>query len=34
MVAGINIAVFKDTKNQAAALKFVKFMTSQADRSS
>jgi multiple sugar transport system substrate-binding protein len=31
MVAGINIAVFKDSKNQAAALKFVKFMTSQSE---
>jgi ABC-type glycerol-3-phosphate transport system substrate-binding protein len=31
MVAGINLAVFKDSKNQAAALKFVKFMTSQAE---
>ena len=31
MVAGINMAVFKDSKNQAAALKFVKFMTSQAE---
>jgi multiple sugar transport system substrate-binding protein len=31
MVAGINIAVFKDSKNQAAALKFVNFMTSQAE---
>ena len=28
MVAGINMAVFKDTKNLSAALKFVKFMTS------
>ena len=31
MVAGINMAVFKNTKNQAAALKFVKFMTSQSE---
>ncbi len=31
MVAGINIAVFKNSKNQAAALKFVKFMTSQSE---
>jgi multiple sugar transport system substrate-binding protein len=31
MVAGINIAVFKNSKNQAAALKFVKFMTGQAE---
>lgn len=31
MVAGINIAVFKSSKNQAAALKFVKFMTSQSE---
>jgi multiple sugar transport system substrate-binding protein len=28
MVAGINIAVFKHTKNKDAALQFVKFMTS------
>ncbi|WP_328912702.1 MULTISPECIES: ABC transporter substrate-binding protein [unclassified Streptomyces] len=28
MVAGINLAVFKNTKHQDAALKFVKFMTS------
>ncbi len=28
MVAGINMAIFKNTKNMAAALKFVKFMTS------
>ena len=32
MVAGINMAVFKDSKNQAAALKFVNFMTSQAEQ--
>jgi multiple sugar transport system substrate-binding protein len=31
MVAGINIAVFKSSKNQADALKFVKFMTSQSE---
>jgi multiple sugar transport system substrate-binding protein len=28
MVAGINLAVFKNTPNMSAALKFVKFMTS------
>src|SRR6202020_2702071 len=28
MVAGINLAIFKDSKNVAAATKFVKFMTS------
>src|SRR5450755_1130284 len=28
MVAGINMAIFKDTKNMSDALKFVKFMTS------
>ena len=28
MVAGINIAIFKDSKNLTAAEKFVKFMTS------
>jgi multiple sugar transport system substrate-binding protein len=28
MVAGINISVFKNTKNQAGALKFVNFLTS------
>jgi multiple sugar transport system substrate-binding protein len=27
-VAGINLAIFKDSKNVAAATKFVKFMTS------
>ncbi len=32
MVAGINIAVFKNTKNRAGALKFVKFMTSTAEQ--
>ncbi len=31
MVAGINIAVFKNTNNLAGALKFVKFMTSDAE---
>ncbi|NEA44389.1 sugar ABC transporter substrate-binding protein [Streptomyces sp. SID11385] len=29
MVAGINMAVFKNTKNKEGALKFVKFMTSK-----
>ncbi len=28
-VAGINLSIFKNTKNAAGALKFVKFMTSQ-----
>ncbi|MEP7089034.1 MAG: sugar ABC transporter substrate-binding protein [Nocardioidaceae bacterium] len=28
-VAGINLSIFKNTKNKSAALKFVKFMTSQ-----
>jgi multiple sugar transport system substrate-binding protein len=32
MVAGINMAVFKFTKNQDGALKFVKFMTSDAEQ--
>jgi len=32
MVAGINIAVFKHTKNQDGALDFVKFMTSDAEQ--
>jgi multiple sugar transport system substrate-binding protein len=32
MVAGINLAVFKNTKHQDAALKFVKFMTSDAEQ--
>ncbi|HEU4425669.1 MAG TPA: sugar ABC transporter substrate-binding protein [Pilimelia sp.] len=32
MVAGINMAVFKHTKNQDAALKFVKFMTSDEEQ--
>ncbi len=34
MVAGINLAVFKDTKNLPAALKFVKFMTSTPEQES
>ena len=29
MVAGINLAIFKSSKNQDAALQFVKFMTSK-----
>lgn len=32
MVAGINIAVFKNTRNLAGALKFVQFMTSDAQQ--
>ena len=32
MVAGINMAVFKDSKNMSAALKFVKFMTSTPEQ--
>ncbi|MDG4814185.1 sugar ABC transporter substrate-binding protein [Micromonospora sp. WMMD956] len=32
MVAGINIAVFKHTRNPDAALEFVKFMTSDAEQ--
>ena len=32
MVAGINMAVFKFTKNKDAALQFVKFMTSDAEQ--
>ncbi|MEV6814935.1 sugar ABC transporter substrate-binding protein [Micromonospora sp. NPDC051296] len=32
MVAGINIAVFKHTKNRDGALEFVKFMTSDAEQ--
>ncbi|MEU4565241.1 sugar ABC transporter substrate-binding protein [Micromonospora sp. NPDC023956] len=32
MVAGINMAVFKHTKNRDAALEFVKFMTSDAEQ--
>ena len=31
-VAGINLSIFKNTKNKAAALKFVKFMTSTAEQ--
>jgi multiple sugar transport system substrate-binding protein len=34
MVAGINIAIFKETKNLAAAEKFVKFMTSTPEQES
>lgn len=32
MVAGINLAVFENTKNRDAALQFVKFMTSDAEQ--
>jgi multiple sugar transport system substrate-binding protein len=32
MVAGINIAVFKHTRNRDAALQLVKFMTSDAEQ--
>jgi multiple sugar transport system substrate-binding protein len=32
MVAGINMAVFKNTKNLDGSLKFVKFMTSDAEQ--
>src|ERR1019366_6715171 len=32
MVAGINMAVFKNTKNMSAALQFVKFMTSTPEQ--
>ncbi|MFD3513090.1 ABC transporter substrate-binding protein [Streptomyces sp. NPDC058657] len=32
MVAGINMAVFKNTKNHEGALKFVKFMTSDEEQ--
>ncbi|GIH17503.1 ABC transporter substrate-binding protein [Rugosimonospora africana] len=32
MVAGINMAVFSNTKHKDAALKFVKFMTSDAEQ--
>jgi multiple sugar transport system substrate-binding protein len=32
MVAGINIAVFQHTQNRAAALQFVKFMTSDEEQ--
>ena len=31
-VAGINLSIFKNTKNQDAALKFVKFMTSTEEQ--
>jgi multiple sugar transport system substrate-binding protein len=31
-VAGINISIFKNTKNQSAALQFVKFLTSPAEQ--
>jgi multiple sugar transport system substrate-binding protein len=31
-VAGINLSIFKNTKNQAAALQFVKFMTSPQEQ--
>lgn len=31
-VAGINISIFKDTQHKAAALQFVKFMTSTAEQ--
>jgi len=31
-VAGINLSIFKNTKNQDAALKFVKFMTSPEEQ--
>ncbi|RNI20858.1 ABC transporter substrate-binding protein [Flexivirga caeni] len=31
-VAGINMSIFKNTKNKDAALKFVKFMTSEAEQ--
>ena len=34
MVAGINIAIFKDTKNLTAAKEFVKFMTSTPEQES
>ena len=34
MVAGINIAIFKNSKNLSAAEKFVKFMTSKPDQES
>ncbi len=33
-VAGINLSVFKNTKNRDAALKFVKFMTSESTQQS
>jgi multiple sugar transport system substrate-binding protein len=31
-VAGINISIFKDTQHKAAALQFVKFMTSREEQ--
>jgi multiple sugar transport system substrate-binding protein len=31
-VAGINLSIFKNTKNQPAALQFVKFMTSPGEQ--
>jgi multiple sugar transport system substrate-binding protein len=34
MVAGINMSIFKNTKNKDAALQFVKFMTSEATQAS
>ncbi len=34
MVAGINMAIFKNTKNMYAALQFVKFMTSTPEQES
>ncbi|MDX6389414.1 MAG: multiple sugar transport system substrate-binding protein [Streptosporangiaceae bacterium] len=34
MVAGINLAIFKDSKNVSAAEKFVKFMTSTPEQES
>jgi multiple sugar transport system substrate-binding protein len=34
MVAGINLAIFKDTKNLSAAEQFVKFMTSTPEQES
>jgi len=34
MVAGINMAIFKNTKNMSAALQFVKFMTSTPEQES
>ncbi len=33
-IAGINLSIFKNTKNRDAALQFVKFMTSEATQSS
>src|SRR5258708_7349281 len=34
MVAGINLAIFKNTKNLSAAEQFVKFMTSTPEQES